>query len=91
MNDTLLAHRIRALGYTIPDARFLRPTDLFEGVLALQRHGERRVLVLGPITTAEAAHRLAEARDDGWRPVRWLRIEPRQPITARLQLRRGLA
>ncbi|HEY6028550.1 MAG TPA: hypothetical protein VIV09_16765, partial [Pseudolabrys sp.] len=85
------AQHLHDAGYTISDAGKLAPTDIIEGILAMSRRGETRVLVLDRITAREADVRLTEARDDGWRPLRWLRIGPEKPVTAHLQLARGAA
>ena len=92
--DKELASNLQAEGYRISDALKMQPTDIVEGILAMKRHGDsrvRRVLVLDRMTAREADVRLTEAREDGWVPVRWLRIGPEKPITARLGLARGIA
>ena len=90
MTDKELAARILRGGYSIEDARML-PNDLIEGLLALKRGKERRILELQRMTAAEAAHRLAEVRDEGWRPLRWIRIGAPRRIGAHLLWRRAIA
>jgi hypothetical protein len=89
--DTQLAAQLFDDGYRISDALKMQPNDLVEGILAMRRRNQFRVLVLDRMTAREADVRLTEARNDGWLPVRWLRIGPEKPITARLGLARGIA
>ena len=91
ITDTQLAFNLAVDGYRISDALKLQPQDIVEGVLAMKRRDQHRVLVLDRMTAREADVRLTEAREDGWLPVRWIRIGPEKPITARLGLARGIA
>ena len=89
--DKEVAYDLHADGYRISDALKLRPSDVVEGILAMKRRDQHRVLVLEHMTAREADVVLTQARSDGWTPVRWIRIGPEKPITARLGLARGIA
>jgi precorrin-6B methylase 1 len=87
--DKELAANLHSDGYHISDAGSLQPHDIVEGILAMKRRNERRVLVLERMTAREADIRLTEARDDGWKPLRWIRIGPEKAVTAHLQVARA--
>ena len=89
--DQQLALQLSDKGYRISDALRMQPNDIVEGILAMKRRDQQRVLVLDRMTAREADVRLTEARNDGWVPVRWIRIGPEKPVTARLGLARGIA
>ena len=89
--DRQLAQSLNDEGYRVSDALKLQPHDIVEGILAMSRRNQRRVLVLDHMTAREADIILTEARDQGWKPVRWIRIGAEKPVTARLGLARGIA
>jgi len=58
----------------------LRPTDVFDGIVIMERRGELAALDLPHMSMREADHHITQARNAGWGFVRFIK-RPRAEYT----------